>query len=107
MRRRGKSCSTGFLEQRAARAGEPFVPFDLDADYRRYVDGKPRYDGVTAFLDSRGIELPLGAPEDGPGVQSVHALGKLKDRYFRPGARGHPRSMIERANSPIMGVPLN
>jgi beta-phosphoglucomutase family hydrolase len=71
-----------FLEQRAARTSEPFVPFDLDTDYRRHVDGKPRYDGVTAFLESRGIELPLGAPEDGPEVQSVHALGKLKDRYF-------------------------
>ncbi|HEX6297535.1 MAG TPA: beta-phosphoglucomutase family hydrolase [Burkholderiales bacterium] len=77
-----KELFDGFLEQRAARAGEPFVPFDLDADYRRYVDGKPRYDGVTAFLESRGIELPLGAPEDGPEVQSVHALGKSKDRYF-------------------------
>ncbi len=77
-----KKLFDGFLEQRATRAGEPFVAFDLDADYRRYVDGKPRYDGVTAFLESRGIELPIGAPEDSPEVQSVHALGSLKDRYF-------------------------
>ena len=55
----------GFLEQRAADTGEAFVPFDIDADYRRYVDGKPRYDGVAAFLESRGIALPVGAPEDG------------------------------------------
>ncbi|MGP1677631.1 MAG: beta-phosphoglucomutase family hydrolase, partial [Burkholderiales bacterium] len=72
----------GFLEQRATQAGEPFVPFDIATDYPRYVDGKPRYDGVAAFLASRGIELPLGAAEDGPEVQSVHALGNLKDRYF-------------------------
>jgi hypothetical protein len=72
----------GFLEQRAADIGEAFVPFDIDADYRRYVDGKPRYDGVAAFLESRGIELPVGAPEDDPGVQSVRALGNLKDEYF-------------------------
>jgi len=72
----------GFLERRAADAGEPFVPFDIDADYRRYVDGKPRYDGVTAFLESRGMELPPGSPEDGPDAQSVHALGALKDGYF-------------------------
>jgi beta-phosphoglucomutase family hydrolase len=77
-----KELFDGFLEQRATQAGEPFVPFDIDADYPRYVDGKPRYDGVAAFLESRGIELPLGAPEDGPDVQSVHALGTLKDRYF-------------------------
>ena len=45
-----KKLFDGFLEQRAADTGEPFVPFDIDADYRRYVDGKPRYDGVAAFL---------------------------------------------------------
>jgi len=72
----------GFLEQRATRTGEAFVPFDVDADYRRYVDGKPRYDGVADFLASRGIELPSGAPEDGPGAQTLHALGNLKDQYF-------------------------
>jgi beta-phosphoglucomutase family hydrolase len=71
-----------FLEQRSGASNEPFVPFDIDTDYPRHVDGKPRYDGVTAFLASRGIELPLGAPEDGPEVHSVRALGNLKDRYF-------------------------
>ena len=71
-----------FLELRTARIGEPFVPFDIDVDYRRYVDGKPRYDGVIAFLKSRAIELQLKAPNDSPGVQSVHALGNLKDKYF-------------------------
>ncbi len=71
-----------FLERRAVRTGTPFVPFDVEADYPRYVDGKSRYDGVASFLDSRGIELPLGDPEDGPDVQSVHALGSLKDRHF-------------------------
>ncbi len=88
MRRRGKSCSTGFSSSAPQTPAKPFVPFDIDADYRRYVDGKPRYDGVAAFLESRGIELPFGAPEDGPDAQSVHALGNLKDRYFTatPGA---------------------
>ena len=45
----------GFLEQRAADTGEAFVAFDIDVAYRRYVDGKPRYDGVAAFLESRGM----------------------------------------------------
>jgi hypothetical protein len=71
-----------FLKKRSADTGEPFVPFDIDTDYRRHVDGKPRYDGVTAFLGSRGIELPQGAGEDEPNVQSVRALGILKDKYF-------------------------
>lgn len=78
-----KKLFDGFLEQRATQADEPFVPFDIATDYPRYVDGKPRYDGVAAFLASRGIDLPLGTLEDGPEVQSVHALGKLKDRYFQ------------------------
>jgi beta-phosphoglucomutase family hydrolase len=71
-----------FLERRFAELGDPFVPFDIDADYRRYVDGKPRYDGVAAFLKSRGIELPWGAPGDGFNVLSIQALGNRKDMYF-------------------------
>lgn len=43
-----KKLFDSFLEQRATQAGEPFVPFDIDTDY-------PRYDGVAAFLESRGI----------------------------------------------------
>jgi len=71
-----------FLKQRAARTGEPFVPFSTNADYYQYVDGKPRYDGVASFLESRGIDLPFGSPDDGPGAETVHGLGKLKDQYF-------------------------
>ncbi|MDO9458506.1 MAG: beta-phosphoglucomutase family hydrolase, partial [Alphaproteobacteria bacterium] len=71
-----------FLKKRSGDLGEPFDPFDINTDYRSYVDGKPRYDGVTTFLKSRGIELPQGAQEDGPDVQSVRALGNLKDKYF-------------------------
>jgi beta-phosphoglucomutase-like phosphatase (HAD superfamily) len=72
----------GFLEQRVAATGEAFAAFDIESDYRRYVDGKPRYDGVASFLDSRGIALPSGTPDDAPGMQTVHALGNLKDHYF-------------------------
>src|SRR3984893_18420557 len=58
-----------FFKQRTNLLGERFVPFDTDTDYPRYVDGKRCYDGVTAFLESRGIDLPFGAPEDDPDVQ--------------------------------------
>lgn len=77
-----KKLFDSFLEQRVSRIGEPFVPFDISTDYPRHVDGKPRYDGVQSFLASRGIELPWGATDDDPGVQSVCALGNLKGRYF-------------------------
>jgi trehalose 6-phosphate phosphatase len=42
-----------YLEERTARNGDPFDPFSED-DYLKYVDGKPRYDGVRSFLESRG-----------------------------------------------------
>ena len=77
-----KKLFDGFLERWSAETGQTSVPFDIEADYRRYVDGKPRYDGVVAFLEARGIELSVGTPEDGPGVQTVYGLGNLKDRYF-------------------------
>jgi beta-phosphoglucomutase family hydrolase len=44
-----------FLKERAERTGEPFEPFEA-RDYERYVDGRPRIDGVRTFLDARGIE---------------------------------------------------
>jgi beta-phosphoglucomutase-like phosphatase (HAD superfamily) len=77
-----KELFDAFLRHRSAETGEPFIAFDRDADYRRHVDGKPRQDGVTAFPSSRGIEVPLGSPDDGPGARTVHALGNLKDQYF-------------------------
>jgi beta-phosphoglucomutase-like phosphatase (HAD superfamily) len=72
-----------FLKQRTADTGEAIVPFDIDSDYRRYVDGKLRHDGVAVFLESRGIDLPYGTPGDDPSRQTVHALGNLKDQYSR------------------------
>lgn len=57
-------------------------PFLLHDDYRRYVDGRPRYEGVATFLGSRGIELPMGDPTDPPGTQTVTALGNLKNQRF-------------------------
>lgn len=71
-----------YLERRAASRGEPFIPFDIDEDYRRYVDGKPRREGVSAFLESRGIRLPHGESDDPPEAETIEALAARKDRYF-------------------------
>jgi beta-phosphoglucomutase family hydrolase len=68
-----------FLRERAARTGEPFVPFDPVADYTAYVDGKPRYDGVRSFLAARGIRLPEGDPSDPPSAETVYGLGNRKN----------------------------
>jgi beta-phosphoglucomutase family hydrolase len=103
----------GYLAQRAARAGEgagradappagssradspagssssddPLRPFDAGADYQRYVDGKPRYDGVRDFLASRGIQLPSGDPSDPPDAETVCGLGNRKNDLFNAEVR--------------------
>lgn len=50
-----------FLRERARRTHEPFIPFDAVHDYDRYVDGRPRYDGVREFLVARGIQTDEAA----------------------------------------------
>ncbi|NUW45608.1 HAD family hydrolase [Nonomuraea rhodomycinica] len=58
------------------------APFDIRDDYLRHVGGRTRLDGVRAFLASRGLQLPEGAPDDEPGAPTVHGLGRAKDRLF-------------------------
>src|SRR6266542_3906943 len=71
-----------YVEERGNREGKPWEPFDADTDYRRYVDGRPRYDGVRSFLQSRGITLPEGDPSDSADRETVCGLGNRKDEYF-------------------------
>jgi beta-phosphoglucomutase family hydrolase len=68
-----------FLRDWSQRTGEPFREFDRPTDYDEYVDGKPRLEGVRSFLQSRGIELPMGSPSDPPDAETVHALGTRKN----------------------------
>jgi beta-phosphoglucomutase-like phosphatase (HAD superfamily) len=49
-----------FLRTWYSRTDRPFQEFVLPDDYEEYVDGKPRRDGVRSFLQSRGIDSPLG-----------------------------------------------
>jgi beta-phosphoglucomutase family hydrolase len=72
-----------FLRQWAEKTGEKFVPFDPAKDYREYVDGKKREDGVRSFLASRGIELPEGDPDDPPRAETVYGLGTRKNDAFQ------------------------
>jgi beta-phosphoglucomutase family hydrolase len=59
----------------ASRGLDPFT----DADYNNYVDGRPRFDGVRAFLLSRGIELPEGSPDAPPSDDTVQGVGNRKN----------------------------
>lgn len=78
-----KEMFDAFLKTRADREGTTFVAFDADMEYRRYVDGKPRADGIVSFLESRGIVLPQGSEADSPEGETVVALGKRKNNRFR------------------------
>lgn len=71
-----------FLETRSQTTGQPWQPLDIDQDYKRYLDGRIRYEAVAAFLASRQITLPYGAPDDAPGHHTICALGNLKDKLF-------------------------
>jgi beta-phosphoglucomutase family hydrolase len=84
-----------FLQKWAAREAEPFRSFDVATDYKLHVDGKPRYQGVRDFLNSRGIVLPDGTPEDPPSAETVCGLGNRKNElvndYLRStGAEAYP-----------------
>ena len=68
-----------FLRENAKKTGTEFVPFDSHADYDAFVDGKPRLDGTRAFLQSRGIDLPAGTPNDPPGTPTVYGLSNRKN----------------------------
>ncbi len=71
-----------FLTDLAARDGHPFRAFDLDSDYRQFVDGRPRYKGVETFLASRGITIPFGTKDDPPGAATCCGLGNRKDEFL-------------------------
>jgi alpha,alpha-trehalose phosphorylase len=81
-----------------ARHGTTSSPFDERSDYATYVDGKPRQDGVRAFLTARGIQIPKGSPDSGPEEKSVWGLGNRKqlvveDELERTGVEAFPGSV--------------
>lgn len=70
-----------FLSSRVHSSEEPQDPF-TESDYLTYVDGRPRYDGVRSFLESRGITLPDGNPDDPPNTDTVCGVGNGKNELF-------------------------
>jgi beta-phosphoglucomutase family hydrolase len=86
-----------YLRARAEREGETAESF-TGVDYRRYVDGMPRYDGVHNFLASRKITLPAGEPDDPPERETVCGIGNRKNLSFlavlnEQGAEAFPSSV--------------
>jgi alpha,alpha-trehalase len=68
-----------FLDKRN---GPDFLPLDIMEDYKQYIDGISRFDGVRNFLKSRDISIPEGNPEDAPDEETVYGLGMRKNEIF-------------------------
>lgn len=90
-----KATFDAYLERRALRTGETFVPFDTATDYPRHVDGKKREDGVRSFLQSRGIELPQGNSTDPADAETIYGLGNAKNDMFRQVLRDQGITVFE------------
>ena len=78
-----KRMCDAYLKQRSEQDGKKYELFDVQEDYRKFVDGMPRLDGVRNFLKSRGITIPEGNPDDEAGTETVVGLGELKNLYFQ------------------------
>jgi beta-phosphoglucomutase family hydrolase len=70
-----KETFDGFLERRDGAGFREFT----ETDYNDYVDGRPRFDGVRAFLASRDIQLPEGPPDAPPSDDTVQGVGNRKN----------------------------
>ena len=91
-----KAAFDDFLRRRASRDNRPFTPFDVTADYLTYVDGRPREDGIRAFLASRDIVLPESATSEPGDADTVQSLGQRKTALFL--------EQLQRGISPAAGA---
>jgi len=71
-----------YLRERASQQGEDYRYFDSALDYRRYIDGRPRYQAIKHFLLARHIDLPKGEPDDPPERDTICGLGNRKNLIF-------------------------
>ncbi|RKO24175.1 HAD family hydrolase [Pseudarthrobacter phenanthrenivorans] len=96
---------------------DPRIPGTADrspftkADYRTYVDGLPREEGVLKFLASRGVRIDRGSEGDEPGTWTAFGLGGLKNRLFlerlrQDGVQTYPGTLQLLQRLADAGVPM-
>ncbi len=68
----------GFIRRRIERTGEPLPSFSVDVDYPAHIHGRTRIEAIHAFLASRGLAIPDGAPSDPPTAETVNGLANAK-----------------------------
>ena len=71
-----------YLKKYQEQTKNDIKPYDKEKDYYKYIDGKPRYDGVQSLLESRGIDIPYGDPDDDSDKETICGLGNSKNRIF-------------------------
>jgi alpha,alpha-trehalase len=71
-----------YREERLKRNLPVYEPFDEDNDYREYVDGNPRYDGIESFLSAHDINSPHGVPNDSPDKKTICGLGNRNNELW-------------------------
>ncbi|MGZ8481922.1 MAG: HAD family hydrolase [Candidatus Limnocylindria bacterium] len=86
-----------FLLRLSEKTGWHVVPFDRVVDYRAYIDGRSRLEGVHAFLGSRGIRLPEGRADDPAEADTASGLAKRKGEALTRGLRGRGVSALPAA----------
>ena len=72
-----------FLKEFSKTNSLEFREFNLVEDYLKYVDGRPRIEGIKTFLQSREIFLEIGNKESPSDLRSMNGLGLIKDKMFR------------------------
>lgn len=93
--------------------------FPADADHRAFtpndyftlLDGKPREQGLTDLLASRGVRIPPGLPSDPTGEWTAFGLGALKNKAYLArlrddGVQTYPGTVQFLANLKAAGVPV-
>ena len=83
-----------FLLELSEQTGWQYVPFDPLTDYREYIDGRPRLEGVHLFLNARGIDLPEGHRDDPSSTATAHGLATRKSEALTRGLHARGVNMI-------------
>ncbi len=99
------------LADPAVRPDDPERAFDEVDDYRRYIDGRSREDGLAAYLSSRGVILDRGEPDDPPTSRSIAGLAARKSELFlaeldRRGLRAYPGTTAFLSRLRASGIPV-
>jgi beta-phosphoglucomutase-like phosphatase (HAD superfamily) len=76
-----------FLAELTHETERRFAPFDPVEDYAAYLDGRPRLEGIHAFLESRGLRIPEGDRDDPPDAQTAYGLARRKGDTLAQGLR--------------------